>query len=80
MNVNPARDVVITEGGSWTIDPSVGSSTQQRSTTAAKMGIDATQPYDYDIALPDEENFASVRQRWEQYGIEALERTLEILF
>jgi len=80
MNVNPARDVVISEGGSWTIDPSLGSSTEQRSTTAAKMGVDATQPYGYDIALPDETHFAKVNKQWEAYGIRALDRTLEILF
>jgi len=80
MNVNPARDVVITEGGSWTIDPSVGQSTEQRSTTAAKMGIDATQPYGYDIALPDEGHFSEVRSQWEEYGIKPLDRMLEVMF
>ncbi len=80
MNVNPARDVVITEGGSWTIDPSLGSSTEQRSTTAAKMGIDATRPYGYDIALPDAGHFNKVKAQWDKYGIKPLERELEILY
>jgi len=80
MNVNPARDVVIIEGGSWTIDPSVGMSTEQRATTATKMGIDATRPYKYDIALPEEEHFRKVKERWSEYGIKPLERILEILF
>jgi len=44
------------------------------------MGIDATRPYGYDIALPDAGHFNKVKAQWDKYGIKPLERELEILY
>jgi UbiD family decarboxylase len=64
MRVEPIRDVVIlTEAGSHAVDPTHGKD------VASKMGIDATMPYEYDIALPPDEYFQKVSEKWSEYGI-----------
>jgi UbiD family decarboxylase len=80
MRVDPGRDVVITTGGSWTIDPTLGSKTEERSTTAAKMGIDATMPYNYDISLPNKELFDKIEQEWDKYQIMPLDDPVYNIF
>jgi UbiD family decarboxylase len=80
MRVDPARDVTIVRGGSWTIDPTVGSKTEERSTIASKMGIDATMPYKYDIALPSKEMFDKVEREWDKYQIKPLQEIVYNVF
>jgi len=64
MCVEPSRDVVIiSQGGSHEIDPTT------RSVIAAKMGIDATRPYEYDVSLPSDEYLQRVSASWTDYNI-----------
>ena len=65
MRVEPSKDVVmLREGGSHAVDPN--SVTEE---TTAKVGIDATMPYKYDLSMPADEYFEKVSSSWSEYGI-----------
>jgi len=71
MRVEPSKDVVfLHEGGSHAVDPNAV--TEE---TTAKMGIDATMPYDFDLSVPSDEYFENVTSMWKEYGISEIKKT-----